>query len=196
MAELKLDKGKTALLMADFHTDSMGENPIVRERQTFERAKEVLEAARAAGVFVAYIVVNFRPGFPEISDLNQTFSTRKTSGQSPALNPLDLIHPTVPPQQDEPVIVKHRVNAFFGTDLDVILRSQGVDTLILMGHATSGVILSTVRYAADADYQLIVIEDGCADRDPEVHTLLMEKIFPRQAVVTSSKDAVAALAAS
>ena len=106
-----------------------------------------------------------------------------------------MIHPTVSPQQDEPVIVKHRVNAFFGTDLDVILRSQGVDTLILMGHATSGVILSTVRYAADADYQVIVIEDGCADRDPEVHALLMEKIFPRQATVTSSKEAVEALAA-
>ena len=196
MAELKLDKGKTALLMADFHTDSMGENPIVRERQTFERAKEVLDAARDAGIFVAYIVVNFRPGFPEISDLNKTFSARKASGQSPAPDPLALIHPTVTPRQDEPVVVKHRVSAFFGTDLDVILRSQGVDTLLLMGHATSGVILSTVRYAADADYQLVVIEDGCADRDPEVHALLMEKIFPRQATVTSSKEAVEALAAS
>ena len=196
MAELKLETGKTALLMADFHTDSMGENPIVRERQTFERAKEVLEAARDAGVFVAYIVVNFRPGFPEISDLNKTFRARKTAGQSPARDPLELIHPTVSPRQDEPVIVKRRVNAFFGTDLDVILRSQGVDTLILMGHATSGVILSTVRYAADADYQLIVVEDGCADRDPEVHTLLMEKIFPRQATITNSIEAVKALAAS
>ena len=191
MAELILDKGKTALLMADFHTDSMGENPIVRERHTFERAKEVLDAARDSVVFVAYIVVNFRQGFPEISDFNKTFSSRKTSGQSPASDPLALIHPTVTPRQDEPVVVKHRVNAFFGTDLDIILRSHGIDTLILMGHATSGVILSPVRYAADADY-----EDGCADREPEVHTLLMEKVFPRQATVTSSKDVVGALAAS
>ena len=196
MADLILDKGKTALLMADFHTDSMGENPIVRERHTFERAKEVLDAARDAGVFVAYIVVNFRQGFPEISDFNKTFSSRKTSGPSPALDPLALIHPTVTPRQDEPVVVKHRVNAFFGTDLDIILRSHGIDTLILMGHATSGVILSTVRYAADADYQLIVVEDGCADRELDVHTLLMEKVFPRQATVTSSKDVVGALAAS
>ena len=80
VSEVKLDKGKTALLMADFHTDSMGENPIVRERQTCERAKEVRDAARDAGVFVVYIVVNFRPGFPEISNLNKTFCARKTSG--------------------------------------------------------------------------------------------------------------------
>ena len=60
----------------------------------------------------------------------------------------------------------------------MILRAQGRDTLVLMGHATSGVILSTVRYAADADFRLIVVEDGCADRDEEVHALLMEKVFP------------------
>jgi len=91
-------------------------------------------------------------------------------------------------------VVKHRVNAFFGTDLDMILRAQGRDTLILVGHATSGVILSTIRYAADADYRLVVVEDGCADRDPEVHTILMEKVFPRQATVASTLDVVTALA--
>ncbi len=56
--------------------------------------------------------------------------------------------------------MKHRVNAFFGTDLDMMLRAQCIDTLMLMGHATSGVILSTVGYGADADYRLIVVEDG------------------------------------
>ena len=95
--------------------------------------------------------------------------------------------------QTEPIITKHRVNAFYGTDLDMMLRAQGRDTLILMGHATSGVILSTVRYAADADYRLIVVEDGCADRDPQVHDLLMEKIFPRQATVAVAQDVVRAL---
>ena len=55
-----------------------------------------------------------------------------------------------------------------------------------MGHSTSGVILSTVRLAADLDYHLIVVEDGCADRDEEVHSLLMEKVFPRQGTVVSS----------
>ena len=194
MAEVELDKDRTALIMADFHTDSMGQNPVVLERRTFDRARDVLGAARNAGVFVAYIVVNFRPGFPEISDLNQTFSARKAAGVPPAADPGSLIHGTVSPHQGEPVIVKHRVNAFFGTDLDMILRAQGRDTLILMGHATSGVILSTVRYAADADYRLIVVEDGCADRDEEVHALLMEKVFPRQATVASAADVVRALA--
>ena len=193
MAEITLDKSKSVLLVADFHNEGMGENPMVQERHTFERAREVLDAARNAGVFVAYIVVNFRPGYPEISDRNQTFSLRKASGQTPPLDPVSLIHSSVLPQEGEPVVVKHRVNAFFGTDLAMILGAQGIDTLIMMGHATSGVVLSTVRYAADADYRMIVVEDGCADRDPQLHDFLMEKVFPRQATVASAQEVVEAL---
>jgi len=157
MADIEIDVNRTALLMADFHTAGMTENPMVQERRTLDRAREVLHIARWAGVFVAHIVVNFRSGYPEISDMNQTFSSRKADGMPPAASPGALIHAEVPPLQTEPIITKHRVNAFFGTDLDMMLRAQGRDTLILMGHATSGVILSTVRYAADADYGLIVV---------------------------------------
>jgi hypothetical protein len=52
MADLTLDKDKTALLMADFHADSMGVNPIVQERHIFQRAREVLDAARNAGALL------------------------------------------------------------------------------------------------------------------------------------------------
>ena len=54
--------------------------------------------------------------------------------------------------------------------------------------------LSNVPLAADLDYNLIEVEDGCADRDPEVHTVLMEKVFPRQGTVVSSEEMVEALA--
>ena len=196
MAELTLDKNRTVVLAADFHNEGMGSNPMVQERQTFDRAQEVLAAARNAGALVAYIVVNFRPGYPEISDRNQTFSQRKASGQVPPADPVSLIHPSVLPREGEPVIVKHRVNAFYGTDLAMILGAQNIDTLVLMGHATSGVILSTVRYGADADYRLVVVEDGCADPDPEVHDFLMQKVFPRQATIASAAEVVAALTAA
>ncbi len=76
----------------------------------------------------------------------------------------------------------------------MILRAAGVDTLVLLGIATSGVVLSAVRHAADEDYRLIVVEDGCADRDPEVHRVLMEKVFPRQGTVVRSEAVIAAVA--
>jgi hypothetical protein len=56
-------------------------------------------------------------------------------------------------------------------------------TLILGGIATSGVVLSTLREAADKDFALTVLSDACLDADPEVHRVLMEKVFPRQANV-------------
>src|SRR2546425_10174285 len=66
MAEITLDKSTTALLMADFSAGNMAQNPIVHERQTFERAGAVLAAARQAGVFGTYCIAHFPPGYPEI----------------------------------------------------------------------------------------------------------------------------------
>ena len=195
MAEIKLHQSKAMLLMADFTAGNMGQNPIVKERHTLERAREVLDAAREAGTFVAYCVSHFRPGYPEIPASNNPRSALRASGQVPAADPATLIHPSALPREGEPVITKHRTSAFSGSAFETILRAQGIETIILMGHATSGVILSTVRLAADLDYRLIVVEDGCADRDPEVHKLLMEKVFPRQATVVSSREMVEALAA-
>ena len=72
MAEINLDKTKTALMMADFATIGIGQNPIAQERHTLDRAQEVLNAARSAGIFVCYCISHFRPGFPEVSDRNAT----------------------------------------------------------------------------------------------------------------------------
>ena len=196
MVEINLDKEKTLLLMADFATIGIGQNPIAEERHTLERAKDVLDAARTAGIFVAYCISHFRPGYPEVSDRDQNRAARRDSGEVLPTDPAALIHASVKPREGEPVIGKHRTSAFSGSAFEMILRSKNIETLILMGHSTSGVILSTVRLAADLDYQLIVVEDGCADRDPEVHNLLMEKVFPRQGTVVSSREMVGALAAS
>jgi nicotinamidase-related amidase len=86
---------------------------------------------------------------------------------------------------------KKRVSAFAGSDLDMILRAQRVQTLVLAGIATSGVVLSTLRHAADLDYGLVVLRDGCADADEEVHRVLLDKVFPRQADVLAVDEWVA-----
>jgi len=59
---------------------------------------------------------------------------------------------------------------------------------VLGGISTSGVVLSTVRQAADLDYRLTVLADACGDWDMEVHRVLTEKVFPRQAVVNTVAD--------
>nr|WP_246158554.1 isochorismatase family protein [Catellatospora sichuanensis] len=71
-----------------------------------------------------------------------------------------------------------RVSAFAGSDLDLLLRAQWIEHLMLTGIATSGVVLSTLRQAADLDYRLTVLADGCHDSDPEVHAVLTTKVLP------------------
>ena len=100
------------------------------------------------------------------------------------------------PQSGDVVVTKRRVDAFATTDLETVLKARDVTTLVLLGIATSGVVLSTVRWAADADYDMVVVADCCADADEEVHRLLIEKVFPRQATVVDSADLLRALGSS
>ena len=99
----------------------------------------------------------------------------------------------VAPLPGEVVVMKRRTSAFAGSDLAEVLRGGRIDTLVLTGIATSGVVLSTLRQAADLDYRLTVLADACADRDEEVHRVLTEKIFPRQARVTTVDEWIASL---
>ena len=105
------------------------------------------------------------------------------------------IHSAVTPQSGDIVVTKSRVGPFSTTDLDAILKAKSIETLVLMGIRTSGVVLSTVRWAADIDYRLIVLSDCCADRDEEVQRVLMGKVFPflGQATVLTSKEFLQAL---
>ena len=89
------------------------------------------------------------------------------------------------PADGDIIVTKRRVSAFTGSDLEVVLRAAGIDHLVLTGIATSGVVLSTLRQAADLDYRLTVLVDGCLDADPEVHRVLTGKVYPRQAGVLS-----------
>jgi len=70
----------------------------------------------------------------------------------------------------------------------VLLCANGIRHLVLCGIATSGVVLSTLREAADKDYQVTVLSDLCADMDSEVHRVLLEKVFPRQAAVVTTAE--------
>ena len=87
------------------------------------------------------------------------------------------------------------MSAFAGTDLDLVLRANGIETLILTGIITSGVVLSTLSHAADADYTLLVVRDCCSDGDAEAHRVLLEKVFPRQATITTAAELAQAIGA-
>jgi nicotinamidase-related amidase len=159
------------------------------------RAANILESSRNRKLSVIHVQVGFRAGLPEVSLRNPLFGSIKRSvpHQQLFLGPAGAIHPTVAPQADDVVVTKHRINAFAGTDLEMVLRAKEIDTLILFGIATSGVVLSTLLHASDEDYRLIVVKDCCADLDAEGHSYLVEKLFPVFATVTTSVQLINAL---
>jgi nicotinamidase-related amidase len=158
------------------------------------RGASVLERARALGMCVIHIQVGFRPGLPEVSSRNLLFGAIKGSSQHQKLfeGELAAIHPGLGPKKDDIVVTKHRVSAFRGTDLEMILRAKEIDTLVLFGIATSGVVLSTLLEASDADYRLVVIKDCCVDGDEELHDNLVDKVFVRRASVLTASEFLAA----
>ena len=176
----------------DFHT-MIVDGFAADKEALLNRMARLLAAARKAQMRVIYVVVGFRPGYPEVSGRNKSFGALKESGRFTPGSAGTEIHPAVAPTPDEVIVTKHRVGAFLGTDLDMILRANDINTLLLTGIATSGVVLSTLRHAADADYRLVVARDCCSDSDEEVHRVLIEKVFARQATVTTSEELIAAL---
>jgi nicotinamidase-related amidase len=171
---------QSALLVMDVQPNIVGRLP---DADAYvERVTVTVAAARKRHIPVIFVVVGFRPGFPEVSDRNKSFAHIKTDKPVGMVEPSPVIAPTA----GEVVVTKRRVSAFTGSDLEVLLRGQNVTHLVLCGIATSGVVLSTLREAADKDYQITVLSDLCADQDAEVHTVLTEKIFPRQATVTTA----------
>ncbi len=182
----------TALLLMDFQNDIV---PLIAENKRsmlLSNAAALLARARQIGMPVFFVVVGFRDGYPEVNERNKSFSGIKAAGRMKQGTPGFEIDARIAPQANEAVIVKKRVNAFFNTDLETLLGARGVTRLILSGIATSGVILSTTRWAADRDYSIVVVSDACGDADDEVHRVLTEKVLARQASVVTTSALLAA----
>jgi nicotinamidase-related amidase len=197
MSQLIADPKTAALLVMDFQNAAFDMVVPAGEKEALlARTAKLVDAARKARVRVVYVVVGFRAGYPEVSPRNHGFARIREVGRCVEGSADVHVHAALAPQPDDVVVTKRRVSAFAGTDLDVILRANGIDTLVLAGIATSGVVLSTVRHAADADYRLVVVADCCADRDAEVHRVLVEKVFPAQATVVDAEKMVDSLPAA
>jgi nicotinamidase-related amidase len=176
----------TALLVMDMQAGIVGRIP--NNSTLISSVAKAIAAARENKIPVIYIVVGFREGAPEISINNKGFSASKQLFADMSMADFMRVDAGVAPLAGEITVVKRRVSAFTGSDLEVVLRSQGIQHIILTGIATSGVVLSTLREASDKDYRITVLADCCADGDEEVHRVLTTKVFPRQAEVLTAEE--------
>ena len=183
-----LDPSRTALLVMDYQNGIVGrlEDP----EALLGRMAHAIALVRKAGGHISYVRVAFDDAdFDAIPPTSQFAALVASSRRAMhADSPATAVHESVAPEPGDILVRKTRVGAFSTTDLDGQLRARQIDTLVLAGISTSGVVLSTVRDAADRDYQVFVLADTCADPQPGVHEFLTEKIFPRQGRVITLAD--------
>lgn len=180
-----------ALLVMDFQVVITGRYPTVTA--ALEQVVTAIAHARSKEIPVIYVVVGFRKGMPEVATTNKNFTASKATLGSLDPTVMMQIQQAVAPLDNDIIVTKRRYSAFTGSDLEVVLRSAGIQHLVLTGITTSGVVLSTVREASDKDYILTVLSDGCTDGDEEVHHVLMTKVFPTQATVITVKEWIAGI---
>ena len=189
MPDLNLDKSRAAVLSMDLFT-GVAANPMVQERNTLGNAQKVLGATRAAGVPVIHVVIGFRKGYPEVSDRNKLFGGMIKSNSLLQLGSEQVeIHNEVKPVAGDLVVSRPRINPFYNSELMSVLKARDVDTLVLMGVSTNLVVESTARYAADADFRVIILEDCCASHGGAAdHDWTLTRVLPMLVDIASSAD--------
>lgn len=185
---LTIDKVGTAVLVIDYQNDIVTLLPEEQQKPLLQRAARVLDASRQSGLPVAYVRNRFRDSYPEVSPHNMVFSTIKQQELIRNNTPGADICVAVAPEPGEVIVTKCRSSAFYGTELQTVLKVKKINKLVLFGVRTSGCVLSTVRQAADMDYDIVVISDCCADADEETHQILVRKIFPKQTTVVTTQE--------
>ena len=180
---------KTALLVMHYQTDITTLFPSVAPT-LLANTRQLCDAARRTGIPVYFAKIHFSPDYPEVSPLNKNGQGIKQMG----LFTDDEISPELGRRVNEPVIIAHRASVFFGTDLELRLSATGIDTLIMVGIASTGVMLSSIAYASDADFRLYTVKDCCYDPDPIVHEHLFATAFASRTTVLSLDEALTLLA--
>ena len=185
---MKLDPAKTALLTLDFQKGIFGFVP--GAEAIIPNASKAVEFARKKQFLIIHVGLGFSEGHPEIPDTESRFTKIKQNNLFVKGTSSSEFHSAIA-RPEELVVYKQRVGAFSENQLHLILRSRGIENLVLFGIATSGITLSTLRRAADLDFRCIVLKDACFDADQEVHRVLTEKIFPAQATVSTADAFIA-----
>lgn len=189
-----IDPHHAMLLVMDYQPAILDNVPGATE--LLLRLAGAIAAARSSGVRIGYVRLGFDDAdYEAMPDANKGFTGVAASRRMHHEAPETAIHDAVAPEPGDLIVRKTRVGAFSTTDLDLQLRERKIDTLILAGITTSGVVLTTVREAADRDYRLYVLADASFDRDQDVHALLTQKVFPRQTHVISIADLAGLLGA-
>ncbi len=211
---LSVDLTRAALVIIDMQRDflepggfgaALG-NDVSLLAAAVAPCRSVLLGARAAGMLVIHTREGHRPDLSDAppAKVERGDPARRIGAPGPMGRILirgeagHEIVPALSPLPDEPVIDKPGKGAFYQTDLDLMLRNRGVETLLVAGVTTEVCVHTTVREANDRGYRCLVLADACASYFPEFHEVGLAMIAAQGGIfgwVTTTRDVLSALGA-
>ena len=201
---VRLDASRCALIIQDLQNDVIGEGGAfadsgapahAKSQNVVENVKRLAQAAREAGmpvIHVLYIVDEGAPGLKQNAPLfigvkEATALVRGTWGAAPVEG--------LEPQPGDHVVEKMRMNGFYDTRLDILLRGLGAETIVITGAWTNMSIEHTARHGADAGYEVFVVSDGTSTTGEEWQNAALNYAMTNVARVITTDEAVQALGA-
>jgi nicotinamidase-related amidase len=183
---------KTALIALDFINDIVDLNgkftataKFVHEHHVINRANEVIAHARKQAILPIFVRVGFSAGYPECPVQSPLFGKAKEHNALVLNSWGTEFHKTLNFQSRDLVVTKHRVNAFYATPLEAILRANQIQHLIMLGVSTDMAVQTTVRDAHDRDYSVTVVSDACGAGSMETHSSTIRDLAHIARVVLS-----------
>jgi nicotinamidase-related amidase len=199
---LEISKAHTALLVMDFENDivhpegafkDFGFAQMVADNNVLDKTSQLLTAARSSGVTVIYVSVKFREGYPERPANSGLWQGLHGANALVEGTWGSQIHDQLTPEKGEPIVTKRGVSAFAASDIEQILHTKRIGTLILAGVATNFVVEGTARQACDLGYDTIVVGDCCASMSQEAHDSSLNTALPFLCTVSNLDEVSAAL---
>jgi nicotinamidase-related amidase len=200
--KVEIKPKETALVLVDMQNDLI-KGPrktlveMVNQDGIIGNISKVIESARGVDVPVFLVKTMYRKDGSDRVAATTDRSLKAPPSTGPSLliegTPGSEIIDEIEPQPGDYIINKRRLNSFYNTDLELLLRSRGVKTIILAGVVTNACIDATLKGARERDFNVIIPVDSTACGSREIQDFYTKKIFPGASVTMTTSETVEAL---
>ncbi|MCK4327022.1 MAG: cysteine hydrolase [Candidatus Diapherotrites archaeon] len=161
--------------------------PQIKKNKSIPKAKKALSAARRKKMLTVFVNIAWRPGYPEMPK-NQYYPLMQGAkdANKALVGSWDAkVIKELEPKKDDVIVINYGSDGFEGTDLDLVLRSAGVDHVYISGQCTEHVIATTVKRAANKGYNVTLLKDATSGFTDSNYDAMMD-ILPLYAKMTTS----------
>jgi nicotinamidase-related amidase len=200
---MTIDPKTTAVVLIEYQNDFASEGgalhgaveEVMDKTNMLDNTKRVVDAARAAGVTVMHAPITFAEGYGELSAHPYGILKGVVDGQGFVKGSWGaaIIDELAPQQGDIVIEGKRGLDTFASTNLDFILRSKGIKTIVLGGFLTNCCVESTMRTGYEHGYQVVTLTDCMAATSLEQHDNAIAYDFPMFSQPTISGDFIGEL---